>query len=287
MRVVIKRPGEQPLPHDIPNELERVQALVAGPLQVCHIEPHFERWNIVVYCNEEADAHWKTDKPPLNINTPSRGDIIGPVVAVLTDRNGNNLPMDHSAESRAKSLLARWAVPLLLALVFVAGCGNVRNPAYCDIDADCKAGQICDREYHGCLAVDASLPTDVAPDMMEDAGPGVAHLDFAPLAPQLAGLGVKAKVAGAIGNSYRVALSGNGPCPGPIDVYFQEYPTGDFLIAYCGSSTTLGDFVYKLARTVPDDPDFPSFTFTGSIAGGSSTSFVSDHFDWTNLTGGS
>lgn len=59
-----------------------------------------------------------------------------------------------------------------LALVFLVGCTEVANPAYCDENSDCRNGNVCNLSTHGC---ELGVPGDAAADGLEPDGPFVAR----------------------------------------------------------------------------------------------------------------
>lgn len=148
--------------------------------------------------------------------------------------------------------------------VFVIGCGNVvEHPP--DLQDAAVDSAIVDT-----LSIDAMIDTPSA---------ATAQLDLGTIAPQLAGLVIRARVAGDAGNSLTVALTGSGP-PG---VYFQELPVGKLVIFYSGGENTIGDFAFAISSS-PDD-DYPSYRFAGGLTGNPNT-LLSNTFPDTHLTGG-
>lgn len=161
-------------------------------------------------------------------------------------------------------LLKKTILMLLLIVFTVVGCGNVieHPPDLQDAAVDSATIDV--------LPIDAMIDTPSA---------ATAQLDLGTIAPQLAGLIIRARVAGDAGNSLTVALTGDGP-PG---VYFQEHPVGKLVIFYGGGENTIGDFAFAISSS-PDD-NYPSYRFAGGLTGNPNT-LLSNTFPDTHLSGG-
>jgi len=109
-RVVIKKPGFRPYIKEIDAGLDSLQALVEGYIEVAMRAPNFFGGGdeLVCYVNEEG----LLKEMPLNIYRPSDGHpLVGPLVAVKTDNQGEDVSMTEEDAERVRSLVGGMCLP--------------------------------------------------------------------------------------------------------------------------------------------------------------------------------
>lgn len=109
MRVVVKAPGGEPEVRVISDKatLTALQGIVDGWIELAWTVPRFfgaER--LVVYCNEEG----KLAELPFNICRPTDGEpVLGTIVAVKGDANGEDLDMTEAEADKVRVTLLLYA----------------------------------------------------------------------------------------------------------------------------------------------------------------------------------
>ena len=100
MRIVVKRPGEEPEPFDTPGELPDLQALVGGYIEA------YRLGHLWLFYDEDG----KSKGYPLNLMSPNLGPIVGAVFVSKANDEGDNIDLTPEDEEYAKRELRAIAV---------------------------------------------------------------------------------------------------------------------------------------------------------------------------------
>lgn len=110
MRVLIKQPGERPRVMQVEPGLESMQKIVGGNIE-CGMKAHgfFDgEDHLIFYVNEDGLRL----ELPLNLFRPSDGHpIVGAVVAVKTDRQGEDVSMTEEDAERVREYFTAMSLP--------------------------------------------------------------------------------------------------------------------------------------------------------------------------------